>query len=146
MNNNLFLSVQPDDPNLVEEKAMSVPEWDTYFTNATRCPHLSAPPVQDAKKGDSDSNSGTEYDGIPKWSLSVDPVLQWWQQYGSNIPHMQRLARRYLAVPATSAEPERVWSAASRICTRFRGRLSEDSIEKQLFLHRNIDLLPLPYQ
>jgi hypothetical protein len=74
----------------------------------------------------------------------VDAALGWWCTYGEAVPTLKLLARQYLSVPATSAEPERVWSAAGLLCSRLRGRLNEDSIETHLFLHRNLDLLPWP--
>lgn len=68
-------------------------------------------------------------------------ALDWWKQYGANIPFLASMARTYMCVPATSAEPERVWSAAALLCAPLRGRLSEDAIEEHIFLHENPDLV-----
>jgi hypothetical protein len=67
--------------------------------------------------------------------------MQWWAKNASVFPLLSRVARRYLAIPATSTEPERIWSAAGRLCSDARSRLASDSVEKQLFLHHNFSLV-----
>lgn len=141
MNNDLFLSEPPEfDPDLKDEKRPNVPECDTYFTNRTRCPELK-PPKLFTKTPEPHDNAWTL---VNNDSIEMNSVLIWWKQNGVHIPTLQSLARRYLSIPATSAEPERVWSAAGLLCSSLRSRLSETSIETHLFLHRNLDLLPLP--
>jgi len=43
-----------------------------------------------------------------------------------------------LAIPATSAPSERVWSAAGNIVTKKRASLSDSTVETLVFLHGNI--------
>ena len=41
-----------------------------------------------------------------------DNPLEWWKQHGHLLPTLARLARRYLAIPATSCPVERFFSVA----------------------------------
>jgi hypothetical protein len=75
------------------------------------------------------------YRTMAKISLDKDP-LKWWAAQG-HLPVMQRLARRYLAIPATSAPIEAVWSSGGNIVTPRRNRLDPDNVEMLLFCHEN---------
>ena len=52
----------------------------------------------------------------------------------SRYPHLARLARRYLCVPATSTEAERVFSGLSFLLTKQRMAMTGDHVNMQLFL------------
>jgi len=45
------------------------------------------------------------------------------------------LARRVLAIPATSAAPERLFSTAGNVMSKKRSRLTCDNMEELVFLH-----------
>jgi hypothetical protein len=57
-------------------------------------------------------------------------LLKWWEQHASMYSRLARIARDYLAIPATSApaDAEPVFSGASNLITKKRGSLSEDVI------------------
>jgi hypothetical protein len=65
-----------------------------------------------------------------------DPLV-WWKQNQMSYPILARLAMIYLAVQATSAPSERVFSLASRIITNKRNRLNPDMAGKMLFVSEN---------
>jgi hypothetical protein len=54
---------------------------------------------------------------------NVDP-LAWWREAAPGLPCLAEFARRYLAVPATTAESERLFSLAGAIVSPMRVRLS----------------------
>jgi len=58
----------------------------------------------------------------------ADP-LAWWKTRKAQYPLLATLARRVLAVPATSANAERLFSKAGLTLTDKRNRLSGDNIE-----------------
>ena len=52
----------------------------------------------------------------------TDPLM-WWKQHQQEFPDLAQMSRQYLAVPATSASPERFFSRVGLVQTDLRGRL-----------------------
>jgi len=51
------------------------------------------------------------------------------------VPWIALLGRKVLAVPATSAAPERMFSSGGNIITKKRDRLSCDHLEELMYLY-----------
>lgn len=64
-------------------------------------------------------------------------VLNWWKNKSDKFPRLSRLARKLLAIPATSAASESVFSRAGRTVTDLRSSLSPENVRHLLFLHCN---------
>ena len=64
-------------------------------------------------------------------------VLNWYKQRLNVYPRLARLARRYLACPASSVPSERLFSSAGNLLTKKRSCLKPDNVDKLLFLHKN---------
>ena len=64
----------------------------------------------------------------------TDDPLEWWRTRKNTYPLLATLARRVLAVPATSASAERLFSKAGLTLTDKRNRLSGDSVELLVWL------------
>ena len=64
--------------------------------------------------------------------------LAWWRTNEPTYPHIAKLAKRYLAVPATSVPSERVFSTAGDIVTASRSALCADNVDKLIFLSKNM--------
>ena len=62
-------------------------------------------------------------------------VLLWWKARVDKYPNLSALARRILAIPATSAPSERLFSQASLLLTKKRSRLTDDNASKLMFLN-----------
>jgi len=62
---------------------------------------------------------------------ATDP-LGWWRENASHFPTMALLARKYLAIPASTAEVERLFSAAKLVVPELRNRLAPDVLEDLL--------------
>jgi hypothetical protein len=62
-------------------------------------------------------------------------VLGWWKNRALLYPHIARVARRVLCVPATSVSSERLFSQAEGIPTDMRTRLVEGEVSALIFLH-----------
>lgn len=56
----------------------------------------------------------------------------------NDFPQTSELARRYLAIPATSAQSERLFSATGRIVNKLRTRLLPERVESLVFLYKNM--------
>ena len=53
--------------------------------------------------------------------------LAYWELNSSNYPILAILARRYLAIPATSASSERFFSQGALVINKLRNRLNKDT-------------------
>ena len=72
---------------------------------------------------------------------SLGDPLEWWKKNQLKYPYLARLASLYLAVPATSAPSERIWSRASRILTLKRANLKEKVAQRMMFIKENLSVL-----
>ena len=54
----------------------------------------------------------------------VDPI-EWWRTYESRFPNLSRMARDYLAIPATSVPSECCFSIAGSVLTKRRSAMTE---------------------
>jgi len=66
--------------------------------------------------------------------------LEWWAAHADRYPVLAQMARVYLAVPASSAPSERVFSVASLVLTDRMRRLDESRVARLMFLKRNMEL------
>lgn len=66
-----------------------------------------------------------------------DDPLKWWADRSNSIPTVARLARKYLAIPATSVPSERLFSDCGHIMNKRRTRLSTQIFGKIAFCRNN---------
>lgn len=64
--------------------------------------------------------------------------LEWWRNNQRRFPSVAKLAKRYLAIPATSTPSERVFSSAGNIITAKRNCLKGKTVNMLIFLHNNL--------
>ena len=64
-----------------------------------------------------------------------------WKTSAHRFKNLERLAVKYLAIPATSAPSERIWSRAARVLTAKRNRLSEEVSSAMMYCKENRELL-----
>ena len=69
---------------------------------------------------------------LPKDKNSLD---EWRCGAVHLFPWLGLLARRILAIPATSAAPERLFSTTGNVMTKKRSRLTCDNMEELVYLH-----------
>ncbi|XP_059916719.1 E3 SUMO-protein ligase ZBED1-like [Gadus macrocephalus] len=65
--------------------------------------------------------------------------LQWWKDHEVAFPALSCLAKKYLCVPATSSPSERVFSCSGNIVTCHRASLNPDTVDRLVFLARNVE-------
>jgi len=58
--------------------------------------------------------------------------LEWWKLYGGSFPVLSRLARDFLAIPATSVSVERTFSQSRHICSDLRSSMKAETIREAL--------------
>ncbi len=66
-----------------------------------------------------------------------DCPLQWWKKHENQFPTLSRLAKRYLAIPATSVKSERLFSDGGNTITKKRQRLAPEFAVELIVLHAN---------
>jgi hypothetical protein len=73
---------------------------------------------------------------------SFGDLLEWRKRnHQLKYPYLAMLAHLYLAVPATSAPSERIWSKASRILTLKRTKLKLKVAQRIMFIKENLGIL-----
>ena len=63
---------------------------------------------------------------VPQVYSNVN-TLQWWKDHEAEFPHVARMAKQYLGVPATSASVERLFSSVGLVKTDLRGSLLDST-------------------
>ena len=64
-------------------------------------------------------------------------ALEWWRKSSRKFPNVAKVARRVLAIPASSTPSERVFSTAGNIVTKKRACLSSDHVDALVALSMN---------
>lgn len=76
------------------------------------------------------------YLNAPTLDEDANP-LDYWRQHQTQFPTLCQLAKRYLAIPASSAPVERLFSIAGRIFSKERSCLSDVRFEELMFVKCN---------
>ena len=77
-----------------------------------------------------------EYLGEKSLPYQANP-LQYWQTNEHRFPQLAKLAQFYLAIPASSAPVERIFSTAGKIFTPERACLADSNFEALMFIKCN---------
>ena len=64
-------------------------------------------------------------------------ALTWWKEREASYPILSKLAKKYLAIPATSVPSERIFSLAGNLVTKKRALLSPETVNILIFLNKN---------
>ena len=70
-------------------------------------------------------------------SLRDDEVLDWWRIHKSMFPNLGKMARQFLALPASSAGVERLFSRSGETHGDKRKRMKEDTLQSLMFVCKN---------
>ena len=94
-----------------------------------------------AKHLSASSSADRELQQYRCMSVSSDDVLHWWKMQTDTFPRLSVLARGILAIPATSAPSERVFSIAGLTIQAKRSRLAPAKVNRIVFVHDNAHFL-----
>ena len=89
-----------------------------------------------------DQRGGPAFAAPSTWKREymVKPLF-WWESFGYNHPHLQKVALRLLAQDCSSGACERNWSAFSLIHTKIRNKLSTRQLERLVYCRSNMRML-----
>jgi len=68
----------------------------------------------------------------------MDSATTWWRDNEHSFPGLSSLARKYLAVPASSVPSERMFSSAGNLAEK-RSHLDPDVLERDVLLHHYLN-------
>ena len=68
-------------------------------------------------------------------------TLNWWKKVVPTLPIVTNFARSVLAIPASSAKSERVFSKGGNIVTRKRTRLNPKKVEEIVIIQENVKMV-----
>ena len=80
----------------------------------------------------------TCYTSAPMLDSEEDPLVVWWKFQSKNSPILSKLAKKYLAVCATSAVSEQLFSTSGRVVSPLRASLKPEKVEMLVFLSKNL--------
>lgn len=84
-------------------------------------------------------DASTQFSGYlaePQLRFDLNP-FEWWKMREIKYPAIAPLARKYLAIPATSVSSERCFSTAGNVVTSKRSCLLPENVDMLVFLYQN---------
>ena len=96
------------------------------------------------RHNDNNQNEIDKYLLIPEIDqIEENNPLDWWNKQKIHFPILSILARKYLAIPASSVPSERLFSDAGNHVTSKRNQLDLHLVDKLLFLKRNLSYMEI---
>jgi len=126
---------------LIDETRAKDESMRTYITNDGESGDWFAAASSASSRPLNKSSSDIADEEIALWRMRLQELLSHknplteLRRASSVVPWIALLGRKVLAVPATSAVPERMFSSAGNIMTKKRARLSCDHLEELMYLH-----------
>ncbi len=71
--------------------------------------------------------------------------LKWWKENCTMCTYVANIACKYLAIPATSAPSEQVWSCLAKNLSLRRAHLSDDLVGHMIYMKENLVFLRKSY-
>jgi len=121
-------------PTPIESRAASpTPSETSIILNSIYKPKLFSIFEQNQPKA---SNEVEEYLKEDKIPFNQCP-FNWWLNKKNKYPVLAKMARIFLAIPATSTSSERLFSDAGNLMTSKRSRIDSELFKRMMFLKRN---------
>ena len=90
----------------------------------------------------SEGPSAQELEKFLAEKSKANNALFWWSENEKRFPCLSRLAKKYLAIPATSVPSERAFSTAGLTITKQRAALESATADAIIFLNKNLKTFP----
>ncbi|XP_077097966.1 E3 SUMO-protein ligase ZBED1-like [Siphateles boraxobius] len=123
-------SAQPAPANVENPSSTGVNLWETLDRDASE--------ARRARNATADATVEVQrYMTDPPVARSEDP-LAYWRNHQNVYPHLFNLAKKPLCSPASSVPCERVFSKSGEVVSKKRNRLSPKTVEKIMYLNKNL--------
>ncbi len=111
-----------------------------FLSNFTSIPTLDEDDDEPIVVGDCDEVE--RYLRLPQIALHNasghdQDILYWWKQNAPDFPFLSKMARQFLAAPASSAGAERLFSGAGKMHDDLKKSTDELTLENQLMINMN---------
>ncbi len=85
-----------------------------------------------------ESSEVDQYLLVPQLSegMAFD-LLAWWKKHSTMWPNLSKMARQSLALPATSAAVERLFSNGGQMHINLRKNTKEETLNMMLYINKN---------
>ena len=80
-----------------------------------------------------------EIDSYFKEPVFVADPLLWWKNNETKFPRIAKMAKKFLAIPASEVASERSFSTAGLTVSKLRCSLDPANVDQLTFLHHNAD-------
>ncbi|KAI3956781.1 hypothetical protein MKW92_005599 [Papaver armeniacum] len=77
---------------------------------------------------------------VAKRNRATTSPVEWWINWGSEVPELQRFAKRVLGLTVSASPCERNWSAFNNLHTKKRNRLDHEKLNNLVFVSYNSKL------
>ena len=84
-----------------------------------------------------EQNTQAEFEYYNEKKMEGKTLTEWWSRNQTQFPNIGRIERNFLAIPASSATSERVFSKSNRILSKLRSRLSDNKAKILTFISVN---------
>jgi hypothetical protein len=71
--------------------------------------------------------------------------MQYWHKNSDRLCHLIKLVKKFHSAPPGSVESERLFSTAGQIVNEHRTSLTNENVERLLFMHHNLPLYNYDY-
>ncbi|KAJ4949705.1 hypothetical protein JOQ06_021214 [Pogonophryne albipinna] len=123
-------SAQPAPASVDNPSSTGLNLWETLDRDASE--------ARTARNATADATVEVQrYMTDPPLERSKDP-LAYWVDHQNVYPNLFKLAKQFLCMPASSVPSERVFSKCGEIVSKKRNRLNPKTVEKIMFLIKNL--------
>ncbi|XP_063230949.1 zinc finger BED domain-containing protein 4-like isoform X1 [Bacillus rossius redtenbacheri] len=122
------------DSNPVQEAKSSIPN---SAPTSSLWAVFDSIPMQENKDYDEGEEEVRRYLKEPRINRHDNP-LNWWKNEGTKYRYLSKVALKYLGVPSTQVNSERLFSAAGNVVSARRENLLPQHVEQLVFLHANL--------
>jgi hypothetical protein len=129
-------TMEPKEIKGTKRKLRDMEDWldDVIFVKEVTNRENKEPETQSKKEVENYLNCQLSFEN------ESETILEWWRRNELYFPRLARVAKKLLAIPASSVSSERVFSLAGNIVNKKRSRLSATNVDTFIFMNKNMSM------